>query len=80
LQLGRRLRLRREQRFHLFDGGVAWVQQVWNGRAYVGVVRPGGTQEPLRVIDLATGRVVGERRQPLPWLLLGAASSWWGDY
>jgi len=66
-----------DKRFHLFDGHQAWVEQVYDGRAYVRSLRPDG-QAPLRVVDLAGGRAVGERTRPLPWLLLDPASSWWG--
>ena len=51
-------------RFHLFEGGSAWVQQTWNGRAYVLV--DGRTT----VVDLATGRVIEQRAGTTPWLLL----------
>lgn len=63
-----------ERRFRLFDDETSWVANVYGGRAYVG----GSGNGPLRVVDLATGRVVGERRQPLPWLVQGTASGWWG--
>lgn len=63
-----------EQRFHLFDGSVTWVAQVHGGRAYVGI---SGQDGVLRIVDLADGRVVGERRAPLPWLVQGIASGWW---
>lgn len=62
-----------EKRFQLLDGQHAWVALVHDGRAYVDV---GG--EPLRIVDLSTGRVVGTREQPLPALLLGTGSGWWG--
>lgn len=64
-----------EKRLHLFDGERAWVALVYDGRAYVGLT--GSGQEPLRVVELATGRVLGTRQQPLPWLLVGVASGWW---
>ncbi|MDX6488655.1 MAG: hypothetical protein QOK13_1270 [Gaiellaceae bacterium] len=51
-------------RFHLFEGGSAWVQQTWNGRAYVLV--DGRTN----VVDLANGRIVEQRAGTTPWLLL----------
>lgn len=63
------------KRFQLFDGEHAWVAQVYDNRAYVGI----SGQEPLRIVDLSSGQVVGVREQPLPWLLLGPASGWWGD-
>ena len=64
------------RRLQLFDGKDAWLGQVYGGRAYVGI---SGEPEPLRIVELATGRVVGTRQQPLPELLLGAGSGWWGD-
>jgi hypothetical protein len=51
-------------RFHLFAGGSAWVQQTWNGRAYVGV------DGKIAVVELATGRVVEQRAGDAPLLLL----------
>ena len=51
-------------RFHVFEGGSAWVQETWNGRAYVLV--DGRTN----VVDLATGRIVEQRAGTTPWLLL----------
>jgi hypothetical protein len=66
------------RRFRLFDGWRAWVNQIYNGRAYVGIFRPDGTQAPFRVVDLTTGRAAGERTLPLPWLLVEASSGWWG--
>jgi hypothetical protein len=67
-----------DRRFELFGGREAWIEQVYDGRAYVaGGVRPDGRPAPLRVVDLATGRPADERTGRLPWLLLDAASSWW---
>jgi hypothetical protein len=62
-----------EKRFHLLAGQHAWVALVHDGRAYVGI-----GAEPLRIVDLSTGLVVGTREQPLPALLLGTGSGWWG--
>ena len=62
-----------ERRFRLFDGGNAWVALVHSGRAYVGV----SGDRPLRIVDLSSGRVIGERDTPLPWLVRGAAAGWW---
>jgi hypothetical protein len=33
----------------------------------------------LQVVDVTAGEVVGERAAPLPWLLVGTASGWWGS-
>jgi hypothetical protein len=62
------------RRFQLFDGELAWLAQVYGGRAYVGI----SGQETLRIVDLATGSVLATRQQPLPWLLLGEGAGWWG--
>jgi hypothetical protein len=62
------------RRFQLLEGEHAWLAQIYDGRAYVGIA--GGAQ-PLRIVDLPTGQIVGTRQEPLPWLLLGAASGWW---
>lgn len=61
------------KQFQLLDSQPAWLAQVYAGRAYVGIAG----QEPLRVVDLATGSVLATRQQPLPWLLLGAGAGWW---
>jgi hypothetical protein len=61
------------RRFQVFDGESAWLARVHGGHAYVGI----SGQDQLRIVDLATGRAVGERRSPLPWLVQGLASGWW---
>jgi hypothetical protein len=61
------------KQFQLFDGQLAWVAQLYGGRAYVGI----SGQETLRVVELATGSVLTTRQQPLPWLLLGEGAGWW---
>lgn len=61
------------KRFGLFDGQLAWLAQVYGGRAYVGI----SGHEGLRIVDLAAGSVVATRQEPLPWLLLGGGSGWW---
>jgi hypothetical protein len=63
-----------ERRFHLLDDESVWLAQVYGGRAYVGI---SGKDVPLQIVDLTAGRVVGERRAPLPWLVKGVASGWW---
>jgi hypothetical protein len=62
------------KQFHLFDGQLAWLAQLYGGRAYVGI----SGQETLRIVELATGTVLATRQQPLPWLLLGGGAGWWG--
>jgi hypothetical protein len=61
------------ERFRLFENEHAWPAQVYGGRAYVTV----GAQGRLHVVDLAEGRVVEVRQEPLPWLLLGVGGGWW---
>jgi hypothetical protein len=62
-----------ELRYRLFEGQSPWVwtSPAFRGRAFVGM----GEGEPMRLVELASGRVVGERREPLPWLLAGDASA-----
>jgi hypothetical protein len=62
-----------EKRFQLFDGANAWPELVYRDHAYV---RVAGV-EPLQIVDLATGSVVGVRAEPLPRLLIGLGSGWW---
>jgi len=61
-------------RFRLFGDSAAWVDFVVAGRAYVGVA----DERPVRVVDLASGRQIGQRVDALPWPLLGDASPFWG--
>jgi hypothetical protein len=61
------------KRFALLPGEDAWVTLVYRGLAYVDTGR-----RPLQIVDLASGRIVGERMGALPWLLLGRSSGWWG--
>jgi hypothetical protein len=63
-----------DERFRVLEGEQAWIGQVYLGRAFVGIA---GGAEPLRIVDLSTGLVVGTRVEPLPWLLLGAGAGWW---
>jgi hypothetical protein len=62
-----------EERFRLFAGETVYVAQTSAGRAYVGA--PGA--ERVRVVDLAAGRVVGDRAPEMPWLVSDAPASWW---
>ncbi len=64
-------------RFRLFEGREVWLDEAYGGRAFVGF--SGQPLDPLQIVDLASGRVVGTREQPLPTLLLGSGSGWWGD-
>jgi hypothetical protein len=65
-----------EKRFALFPDREPWVSTVLDGRAYVGF--GGGPGQTLSIVELATGRIVGERSGIMPALLLGAADPWWG--
>ncbi len=67
-----------ELRFRLFEGKPAWVVQVYGGLAYVDAPLGGAASQPLRVVDLRQGRVIGERPPPLPWLVTAPTRSWWG--
>jgi hypothetical protein len=58
------------ERFHLFPGTEAYVEEVFAGRAYV---RP-GRDRPLAIVDLNSGRIIGRRNAPVPSLLLADAS------
>jgi len=62
------------ERFRVFGGENAWAAHVYGGRAYVGVAG----QDHFQIVDLADGRVVGIRQEPLPSLLQGVGSGWWG--
>jgi hypothetical protein len=59
----------RSRRFRLFPGAQAWVDFVLGGRAYVDEGVPNVTR--TAVVDLASGKVVGERSGPSPLPLLG---------
>jgi hypothetical protein len=60
------------ERFRLLDGKRIWVSTVYGNRAYVSA-----NQEPLRVIDLESGRVIGTRQVYPPWLLLEQNAPIW---
>lgn len=60
----------RALRFHLLPGRAAWIGFVYRGRAYVSVQ----DESALRIVDLASGRIVGSRRAESPWPLLGESS------
>jgi hypothetical protein len=67
------------KRFHVFEGRRLTQLRVHGGRAYVGLfetVRVGATHIRLddgsafKVVDLASGRVIGTRTAPIPVLLV----------
>jgi hypothetical protein len=61
------------QGFQVLDGQSAWLALAYGGRAYVGV----SGEDPLTIVDLASGAVAGQRTLPLPTLLLGGGAGWW---
>jgi hypothetical protein len=66
------------RRFHRFDGREAWIDEIYDGRAYVTVASPKARSKPEGpIIDLVSGRTLGQHPPRLPRLLLDAASSWW---
>jgi hypothetical protein len=54
------------QRFTVLRNQDAWVALVAGGRAFVEVAN-----DLSRVVDLKTGKIVGQRLAPIPWLLVG---------
>jgi hypothetical protein len=64
------------KRFHVVPNGVAYVELVFDGRAYVALNPRGGR---YLVIDVDSGRVVGTRTTRLPRLLREQASPFWGN-
>jgi hypothetical protein len=66
------------KRFDRFDGREAWIDEVYDGRAYVSVAAPEAPSKlEFPIVDLVSGRTLGRHPPRLPWLLLDAASSWW---
>ena len=59
----------RALRFRLWPGTSAWVEAVWAGRGYVEVSNTGNAK--IFVVDLSSGRVVGQHTSPVPVPLLG---------
>jgi hypothetical protein len=53
------------RRFRLFDGEHVALWSAFRGRAYVRKA-----DEQFRIVDIASGRVVGTRRDAPPWLLV----------
>lgn len=64
-----------ELRFRLFGGTQVWAW-VLGKHAFAS----GSGFQGLRVVDLATGRVVGQRGPELPSPLRGRGGGWWGDF
>jgi hypothetical protein len=60
------------ERFRLLDGKRIWISAVYGNRAYVTA-----SNEPLQIVDLESGRVLGTRKGSLPWLLLEQNAPVW---
>jgi hypothetical protein len=58
------------RRFRLFEDRLIYVRQVFRGRAYVIEEK-----EPIRVVEIGSGRIVDTRRDVPPWLFIGDAAS-----
>lgn len=58
-----------ERRFHLFRDRPIWIRQVYRGRAYVMEEK-----EPIRVVEIGSGRIVDTRRDVPPWLFAADAA------
>jgi hypothetical protein len=56
----------RTRRFTVLPGKAAWIGFVYRGRVYLSLPN----QPALKVVDLASGRLVGTRRSEAPWPLL----------
>jgi hypothetical protein len=57
------------RRFQVMSGQAVWIAEAFGGRAYV--ARTGHVARRfLRVVDLSSGRLLGERKVELPDLLL----------
>lgn len=65
----------RSLRFHVLAGRAAGVVTALAGRAYVSISTDTGAPV-VEVVDLAAGKVVGERSSDLPTLLLGDGPAW----
>ena len=59
------------RRFRLFEDRPIWVRQVFGGRAYVMEEK-----EPIRVVEIGSGRIVDTRRDVPPWLFVGEAAAY----
>ena len=69
-----------KRRFAVLEGRDAWVEQIVGRRAFVDAgVPPRDGEPPLRIVDLGTGRISGERATRPPTLLLDPAWSWWDE-
>jgi hypothetical protein len=53
------------RRFRLFAGEDVFVWRAFRGRAYIGK-----HEEPYRLVDIGSGRVIGTQRDTPPWLLV----------
>ncbi|HEX6700072.1 MAG TPA: hypothetical protein VF101_05015, partial [Gaiellaceae bacterium] len=62
----------RSLRFRLLAGRSVWVSAALAGRAYVQISTSSGSP-PVQIVDLASGKIVGERTAPVPMPVLGDA-------
>jgi hypothetical protein len=63
----------RSLRFRLLAGRSVWLDAALAGHAYVSIATQGSNSPPVEVVDLASGKIVGERKPPVPTPLLGDA-------
>lgn len=66
-------RLDGSRRFQVLDGQPVWLALAYGGRAYVGV----SGEDPLTIVELASGAVGGQQTRSPPTLLLGRGAGWW---
>ncbi len=60
------------ERFKVLDGKRLWISAVYGGRVYITA-----NEEPMRIIDVESGRLIGTRKGYLPWLLLEQNAMVW---
>lgn len=61
------------ERFQALGCQPVWLALAYGGRAYLGI----SGEDPLTIVDLASGAVTGRRTLPLPTLLIGRGAGWW---
>lgn len=64
----------RARRFQVLPGKPAWIGFVYRGRVYLSLPN----QSALRIVDLASGGIVGTRRGDAPWPLLDDSIEFFG--
>jgi hypothetical protein len=63
------------ERYRVLAGVQAWIAQLHGRIAYLGSPRANGGRM-LRMLDIASGRIIGER-EVVAWLVGRPASGWW---